>query len=342
MRSHRALSRSLVVASALFAAAAHAQPARDPAAAEVLFREGRDAFKRGDWASACPKFAESQRLDPSAGTLFNLADCEEHAGKITSAWQHWQELAETLRATPGDERRAVAQKHASDLAPRLPRLKIVWSGGAPPNATVRRDGIELGPASLGEALPVEAGHHTIEVRVQGHAPKTFTASAREGAVVDVAISPGEATEAPVPGGTETKPPPPTEAKPPPTPTGPAPDGGAPVLREGTSTSSALTPVGWTLVALGSLVTVGGVAFGGGALAEKSTVDAECGAKVCTPAGVSAAQTGQTLATVSTVGFIVGPILLAGGVTFLILGGGSSKSSLSVSPRWGGAALEGRF
>jgi hypothetical protein len=51
--------------------------ARDPAAAEVLFRRGREAMEAKRYADALPSFAESQRLDPGAGTLMNLATCEE-------------------------------------------------------------------------------------------------------------------------------------------------------------------------------------------------------------------------------------------------------------------------
>ncbi|HEU4534580.1 MAG TPA: tetratricopeptide repeat protein, partial [Polyangiaceae bacterium] len=49
--------------------------------AEALFREGREAMKRGDLDEACPKFSESQELDPSAGTLLNLALCEQRKGE---------------------------------------------------------------------------------------------------------------------------------------------------------------------------------------------------------------------------------------------------------------------
>ena len=65
---------------------AGAEP-RDPAAAEWLFREGRALMKKGDFAPACAKLAESQRLDPAVGTLMNLAECEERIGRTASAWQ---------------------------------------------------------------------------------------------------------------------------------------------------------------------------------------------------------------------------------------------------------------
>src|SRR5205085_12007916 len=103
-----------------------ASQGRDPVAAEALFRDGRDAFKKGDWATACPKFAESQRLDPATGTLFNLADCEEHAGKTASAWLRWRDLIDALRTNQTDERYAMAQQHASALEARLPKLRVRW------------------------------------------------------------------------------------------------------------------------------------------------------------------------------------------------------------------------
>src|SRR5450755_3617279 len=72
--------------------------AHDPAAAEALFRDGRAAAQRGDWETACPKLRESQRLDPAAGTLLNLADCEEHRGKVATAWQLFRQVVDSLPA----------------------------------------------------------------------------------------------------------------------------------------------------------------------------------------------------------------------------------------------------
>src|SRR5512140_3616222 len=49
---------------------------RDPARAEQLFREAREAMSRGENERACRLFAESNALDPADGTLANLAMCE--------------------------------------------------------------------------------------------------------------------------------------------------------------------------------------------------------------------------------------------------------------------------
>jgi len=45
----------------------------DPMTAESLFREGRRAADEGNYALACTRFEESNRLDPAAGAVLNLA-----------------------------------------------------------------------------------------------------------------------------------------------------------------------------------------------------------------------------------------------------------------------------
>src|SRR6476619_3478469 len=74
--------------------------AGDKALAESLFDAGRQLMQAGDFQQACPKFAESQRQDPSPGTLINLAKCYEGLGRTASAWADDKEAA-TLARTMG-------------------------------------------------------------------------------------------------------------------------------------------------------------------------------------------------------------------------------------------------
>ena len=70
--------RALIVTMSLMGLLAAASPVQaahpvDAAAAQKLFERGRTAARRGDWQRACDDFAASQKLDPGAGTLLNLA-----------------------------------------------------------------------------------------------------------------------------------------------------------------------------------------------------------------------------------------------------------------------------
>jgi hypothetical protein len=116
--------------------------------AETLFREGREAVKRGDYAVACPKFEESQRLEPANGTLLNLALCEEGWGHLAEARSHLQEV---LRAPDlDDQRRAIATEHAAALEPNPSSAEAPAS---PPLAPVDDPPAPASPVAAAPALP---------------------------------------------------------------------------------------------------------------------------------------------------------------------------------------------
>jgi hypothetical protein len=174
---------------------AQASP-RDPASAEVFFREGRSLVVAGNYLQACPKFAESLRLDRAPGTLLNLADCEEHTGKIATAWAHFRDLSTELPST--DERQPMAAQRAKALEPRLPHLTVRSTAGLPQGMMIRRDDVELGPASLDVALPVDPGVHTVVVSEGSQERSHVEVEVREGesrvlAADDATRSSGAAT-----------------------------------------------------------------------------------------------------------------------------------------------------
>jgi hypothetical protein len=145
-------------------------PARadDGAAAQVLWEEGRDFARAGDFESACPKFAESHRLDPQLGTLLNLADCYARIGKVASAWARFVE-AEEMAKSRKDRREAEAKRRADELEPKLIRFELVVPDPAP-DMTIRRDDEEVAEALWGTEVPVDPGSYTLVAEAPGYLP----------------------------------------------------------------------------------------------------------------------------------------------------------------------------
>jgi hypothetical protein len=315
------LALSLAIAPARRAAA----QAGDAAAATALFQEGREAAKKGDFATACVKMEESFRLDAAPGTLLNLADCQEHLGHLASAWQRFTEATEKLPAT--DDRLAAVKARVAALAPRLPRLTIALAPGAPAGTRVTRDGKEVGPGSLGTSLPLDPGPHVVVAAAPGREDRRYSVDLAEGKSDRVTVEPG------APKG-------PTSA-PPPEPTAPPPSGPRPLVVAGAAIGGA-----------GVITLVAAIGTGLALPAKGSTVSQNCGAAAhlpanqCNAAGFAAAQSGQKLATANTATWIAGGVAAAAGVALLVVGLTRRDKPASVevglAAGLGAARIEGRF
>jgi hypothetical protein len=155
-----------VLAGVLVAGAAEAQSSapRDPALAETLFQDAKQRMTHGDYAGACPKLAESYRLDPGSGTLTALALCHEQLGKNATAWAEFIELvSEAQRGGRGD-REKFARQHAAALEPGLSRLTITVAPetAALADVQIQRDKVIVGSAAWDVASPIDPGDHVVE------------------------------------------------------------------------------------------------------------------------------------------------------------------------------------
>ena len=139
--------------------------AQTSAAAELAFRQGRKLMNEGRYQEACPKFAESQRLDPAPGTQLNLADCYEKLGHTASAWETFRAAETAATASGQTDFASEARKRAEALEPRLCKLAIT--------AEEKIDGLEVqldgqpATALIGSAAPIDPGEHTVEARAPG-------------------------------------------------------------------------------------------------------------------------------------------------------------------------------
>lgn len=154
----------VVLASLLAAAPAHA----DSAAAEALFREGRDLIKDGKLAAGCDKIHASNKLEPSVGTLLNLGDCREKLGQLASAWAAFRGAESLAKRKGGDDKRlAEASKRASALEPKL--SNIVIEVPAPVDGLVIRRGEDIvDRAAWNTPLPVDPATHVVVAEAPGY------------------------------------------------------------------------------------------------------------------------------------------------------------------------------
>lgn len=300
------------------------------AAAQVLFDEAKALMGDGRHREACPKLEESQRLDPGVGTLFQLAVCYEEVGRTASAWGRYEEAAASATALGQADRAEYAKQQAARLEPKLSRLIIDLPKSARiSELRIERDGVPVGAGSLGVAVPVDAGPVRVHATAPGYQDWETT--------VDIQ-APGEHRVA-VPALARD---PNARAKLEParaggSPSDPKSDAGAAPVDGGAS------PLAWVAISVGAAGAVLGGVAGAIVLDKKATLDGKCPDKQCPPEMQSEHDAFNRWRNVSTIGFVVGAIGIATGVTVLLTSS-SSEPNRRVSARLGpgGAAVSGTF
>lgn len=167
MRSSLALAAlGATLAVSLVGSAAHAEPSK----ADQLFDEGKKLSDAGQWKEACDKFEQAIQLDPEApGTMLNLGRCHENLGHIGTALGWYQKADEHAQKYKMPDYAKAAQDRVADLAPRVPSLRFAFSEPLPADGKLFVDGTEVAPKDQAR-LPVDPGHHKIDVQVPHKAP----------------------------------------------------------------------------------------------------------------------------------------------------------------------------
>jgi len=164
--------------------------ATEPSEAETAFQLGRVLLKEKRYKEACPKFAQSQTLDPAPGTLLALAYCQELAGQLASARNSYLLAAELSRSAGQKDRQDVAHERAAALEERISSIMIVVADtvAAQPGLQVFRDGVLVPPTQWGRPMPADGGRYVIEAQATGaQSWQQFlnVAAEKDGAVVVV-------------------------------------------------------------------------------------------------------------------------------------------------------------
>ena len=323
---------SLMLLCATVPAVARAQSRDDIARAEALFNAAKAMTDSGNFDDACGKFAESKRLAPGLGVTLYLADCYERIGHNASAWVEFRS-AEGMAIERKDNRAAVAHERAQRLEPKLHRLAIELAPSIPRDTLqILRDGSIVPREELGVPVPVDTGEHTVVVSGSGQT-RTFTANVGGDRLVSIVYvdslkpSPQEdhaaaaAPPVPTPPSPVAAPSPPSAAPAPPPPPPDASDPGATRRWMGVGVGAA------GLVGLGVGAVLG--------LLAKSQLDQSNGGNCdgtdhCNADGLSERKQAEGLATGSTIAFVAGGVLVAGGAVIFVTAPHASSNAAALT------------
>jgi hypothetical protein len=287
------------IAALVFVAASDA--AADDA--QSLFDEGNKLVAAGDFAAACPKLAESLRLEPAVGTQFNLANCYEHLGRTATAYALYTDVIRIAHAAGKFPREEAAKKAAAAIEARVPHVHVTATDAAP--------GLEvaidkpIGREAWGD-LPLDPGTHHAKATAPNHQTWESSFELPEGKPFDLAV----------PALVDLTPPPPPVVVAPP-----------PVEAPKPNNRKLLVPIvgGVALAAIATGAIAGAVALSSKGKADdvcpKATYNFHCP----TQAGADEWSSAKTAGNVSTVAFVIGGVALAATVVLWLTNPSASSA-----------------
>lgn len=306
-RSHaaRALGFSFALCLLMPSTALAQAPSKAAAAqADAAFEEARELLEQGRFKEACDKFDLSMRLDPSTGTLLNLANCYEAQGDLLHALETFELGLSQAQSNPDRKRRQVwseaAKERIESLSPRIPFLSVE---GAEPGSQVLLDGKPLEP--LDRPVRYNPGRYHLEVSAPGKRPFIQVFELPEGQTLRIPVPPLEA-EVVTPAAPAA-----ALTSPPPAPRDERRFGNWPWIAGGTGAAL-----------LGTSLVTGLIAS-----SKAGQLEDECPSKVdCDPSLASVKDSAHTLGVTTDVLWIGGALILGTGVTLFVLDHGKSESS----------------
>ena len=312
-----------LLATLLAAAPAHAQTDTDKATARGLGQQGASALSAGDWATAAEDFRRADALYHAPSLTLGLARAQSHLGLFVQAWENYhQVIAENVTTSPGFSkalRDAKAEIAAVDS--RRSRVTIRVTGADAPRVSV--DGVPLKAEALGIERFVNPGHYVVTVTADGWKTVTRPVDVAEGQGMlawiamerDTTAAVVPALLAPVP-----LPSPQVPAVPSATETS---------VPQALASDAPARPLGKTLgfaaLGVGGAGVLVGAITGGLALSDHSKLSAPCASGTCPASSQSDLSAYHTMGTVSTIGFVVGGLGVAGGVVLLLTAPKSVKA-----------------
>lgn len=160
------------VVALLFCSASPAA-AEDSETADSLFKTAIPLMEAKDFEAACPKLAESLRLDRKPGKLHALAICEKERGRWATALMRIDEFLWLVNHMPDDAKLKYADKitdltaERSKLEPQIPRLTMKLPANVAPDVVVTLDAEPMNADQLNKEIFLDPGTHVVTTQVPG-------------------------------------------------------------------------------------------------------------------------------------------------------------------------------
>ncbi len=320
--AHKTAVAAVAVAACVLLAPRLAQ-ADAPSAAETLFREGRALLDAKKYDEACPKLAESQKLEPGAGTLLALALCHEGQGKPATASRELKEASELGRRNGRNDLAGAADKRARALEASVPHLVVHLPEQEAASYRVRCDGEPV--AEAGAPLALDPGEHRVEVSANGKLPRSYVVRISGAGTTEIVVEKLEDAARPSPI---------AASKPKTASTRPIVTTAEPLRSTAENRGGAQRTVGLVLVGAGVVGLGAGAWFGGQALSQSGESKRLCPTgDACADSGNDANDRAKESFKVSVVSLAAGTAALtAGAIVYFLAPDASSARGDGKSPR----------
>lgn len=339
-RARRIACALVVVACLVHGGAADAQNA-ERTVAQSLFEEGVRLMREKRFVEACPKLAESHKLDRAGGTILNLAICLEHEGKLASAYVAYEETRAFAKKDDNKQRIQAAEARMAVLRPKLSRVTVsVSKTEGASKVDVRFDGTPLGQQTWGVPFYADVGTHVISAEAPGYKPYRGEVHVEKSGTEYTTMVPALVSD------------PTAQAAPPAAPAAsPAPADEPTQVVQAAKPEQAERPADpqptrgrgplpWILVGTGAVLLGAGTVTGVLAFSKHADSDDACKDGLCTAVGVRHENQANTFAWVSNVTIPVG--VIAGAVGAYLFLKSPAKASAQISPTLSGLMIEGAF
>lgn len=346
MRGTLLRTRSFVVAAALGAALlgvvspAVAQSDEQRAGARTLATEGAQAFNEGRYKDAVDLFGKAESLVHAPPHLLFMARAHAKLGQYVKAREAYLKIVKEPLAPNAPQAfrdaQAAAEEERKQVEPHIGRLKVTVEGAeGAKDLAVAVNGQPFPVVMLGVPQPMDPGEHTVTATATGFKGAPTSVSLKDAGSaavvvrmeVDRSVPPPEATPAPVeargvlsvPSGA-----PPSDSS------------GGSGLRVGSYVGFGVGAVG---IALGTVF----VLKSSSNRKDADAAAAECGTPCYKddPAAIKVADLddkARTAQTLGIVGYVVGGLGVAAGVTLFVLSSNEKSDAAFVAPYVGPGAL----